>query len=268
MKLLVGILCVIFWFIAINIDYMLWFYNNFMGNSSFIKKDFDSAKNYFQSTKNSFWVYNLANTFYKQKDYKQAKKLYLQIDDLPSKDANFRLNHNLWNTHYRLFQQKQDIKNIEQAIVFYKKALALKYDEETQKNLDFVENILKKSQKNQEQDMKKNSAEQRWDNEKSPSENTSNESKTDESSEKKDTKSEQDTSQTKENIQEQAKLTQEQKEALEQYEQAREELEKKNKNSFWKIYKDPNSMTDFDSFFSNPFFEDDFLKSKSDVKDW
>ncbi len=92
--------------------------------------------------KNDKAKYDLANSYYKAKDYKEAKELYTQIKD---KSLEFEKLHNLGNT-------LANLGDIDGAIKSYEAALKIRDDKDTKFNLE----LLKKRKKEQEKKKKQN----------------------------------------------------------------------------------------------------------------
>jgi len=90
--------------------------------------------------------YDLANSYYKAKRYKEAKSLYEQIKE---KDLLFDKWHNLGNTLAFL-------NDIDGAIKAYKEALKIKDDKDTKYNLDLLEKLKKKREQQKKKQKQKN----------------------------------------------------------------------------------------------------------------
>ena len=99
--------------------------------------------------------YNIANTYYKLKDYDAAYKNYLSALKTDDKALEQKIRYNLGNTQFR--QQK-----LEDAISQYQAALDIDpNDEIAQKNIEFTKKLLEQqqqsqSQPNEKQDNKEN----------------------------------------------------------------------------------------------------------------
>ncbi len=91
--------------------------------------------------KNDKILFNLADSYYKAKEYEKAFRLYSQIKN---KDLEFKKLHNMGNTLAHLGK-------IDEAIKAYEKALKIKEDKDTRFNLE----LLKKMKKNQKKKQKK-----------------------------------------------------------------------------------------------------------------
>ncbi len=120
------------------------------GNEYYQKKEFTKAADeYRQITQTPQSFYNLANSLYKDKKYKEAIDTYSKIvtDDI---NLEYQKLHNIGNSFVMSNQ-------LEKAKEFYEKALNLKNDKETKENLDMVNKELEKMKKdeNKNQDNKK-----------------------------------------------------------------------------------------------------------------
>ncbi len=87
--------------------------------------------------------YNLANSYYKNKEFKKAQEAYKNVVSA-NKDLEFKKLHNLGNTYVKL-------KDLENAKKMYENALKIKEDKETRENLEIVEKLLKDKNKNQQE---------------------------------------------------------------------------------------------------------------------
>lgn len=145
-------------FLALNIFSFRDYYFNYIWNKYFLRNDFNNAKNYFKESESKNWIYNYANTNYKLWKYDIALKKYLSILWENKSEFDFVLLHNIANTYYKLsLEDKQkEIDLLEKSSNYYQKALDIKYNEETKKNLEFVLEKIKKL-KNKE-DKKENSS--------------------------------------------------------------------------------------------------------------
>jgi len=88
--------------------------------------------------------YDLANSYYKAKKFKEAKSLYEQISD---KSLLFNKWHNLGNTLAFL-------NDIDGAIKAYKEALKIKEDKDTRYNLELLEKLKKKNEQKKQKKKK------------------------------------------------------------------------------------------------------------------
>ena len=305
---------VIFLFFIINIFSLNAFYNNFLWKDLYEKKWFSNSVEYFEKAWNIEWFYNKANALYKQKKYIEAIKEYKSILWDEKNDLNFRINHNIANTFYRIWEEEKDstkkIKNWEESIKYYTDALNIKYDEETKKNLEFVlEKIKKQKEEEKNKDNKEDNKkdwdkqqdwkEQNWDKKNNWDKKEWWEKKWDKSDkqqekwweswkdweEKKDwEKSDQENAweswedwkqweqnqqwEGSQNNKDEEWLSQEQQQAIKQYEEQLKKEQEQNADSFNKVYEENNSNDPFDSFFNDPFFNNNLLNWGSEEKDW
>ena len=98
-------------------------------------------------------VYNIGNVCYKKNDYNGALANYTSVEGMDD-EMKFRTYYNQGNTFYKL-------KKYEDAIEFYKKALDVNpSDVETKFNLEYVKNLLKNKEKNQDKKQQKKDQQQ------------------------------------------------------------------------------------------------------------
>lgn len=97
------------------------------------KKEYKKAYESFLKIENKSdkIVYNMANSLYKMKKYKEAIKLYEKIKD---ESLGHKKYHNLANSYIQLKEYKK-------AIEYYTMALKFKDDERTKYNLSLSENL-------------------------------------------------------------------------------------------------------------------------------
>lgn len=104
---------------------------------SYKNKNFTEATKEFQKLDKSIERdYNLANSLYKEKKYKQALTEYKKIVT-SKKNLEYKKLHNLGNTYTKL-------NDLENASKMYKKALELEDNKQTKENLKMVQEALKK----------------------------------------------------------------------------------------------------------------------------
>ncbi len=267
-------------FLLLNIIFLKDFFYNSYSNYLFSNKDFSWALNNFSKAKNVYWAYNSANSLYKQNQFEKAIKSYLSIVWDEKNSFNFNIYHNLWNSYYKLWEPKSDeekLKNFEKSVSFYEKALNIKYDEQTKKNLDFVLDKMKKIQekKKQEQQEKQNNEQSKsW----SWSENSENKSwslsedKSSSWSENSKTENWKNSSKSWQNEKWESSLTEEQLQQIENYSKDLKEQEKNSSALFNKVYKwgqNEQNTSDFEALFWNdPFFDNSLLEWWKEEKDW
>lgn len=264
-------------FLILNIFYIKSFYFNVYWNLFFGEKSYDKAINNFIKSNNIYWVYNEANSIYKKWDFKEAIRKYLSIYWNDKSLLNFALNHNIWNSYYKLSEKVSEkeiqIKYLEQSVNYYSKALDIKYDEETKKNLEF---ILNKINENKKSESKKNESEKSKDNtsswvvDDSRKIDKSNEQNVKEQNVKEqNVKSVEFWINTKEN-----ELTEKQKESIKKYTETLKQDQIENNEYFNKVYEDNNNTFDDlfeDSFINNILnrvFNNDLLNWWNNKKDW
>ena len=93
-------------------------------------------------------LYNLGNSLYKEKKYKDAIEVYNKIITT-DKELESKKLHNLGNSYV-------NTNNLEKAKEFYEKSLKIKEDKETKENLDLVNKELEKKKKKENKQDKKN----------------------------------------------------------------------------------------------------------------
>jgi len=132
--------------------YSLWYYSE--------------AINFFWSSK--IWFYDKWNIYYNLKNYEKAKNFYLKAKTSWYDLTNFFVNYNLWNTYYRIWEEKSDIKlkyeNWLNAVKYYTNAISIwekikvnnQYLFQAKKNLEFVLNKLKDLTHQEKNRQKKN----------------------------------------------------------------------------------------------------------------
>ncbi len=127
------------------------FYTIKEATKSYERKDYKTAQNQYEKLESTPQRdYDLANSLYKNGDYKKAMEYYKNIKT-ENRDLNFQRLHNLGNSYVKT----NDLQNAKKS---YEDALKLKADEETRKNLDLVNEVLKNNeqQNQQNQDNNKN----------------------------------------------------------------------------------------------------------------
>lgn len=130
---------------------------------SYEKKDYESAiKDYGKIQGKDGATYDLANSYYKNKNYKKALSTYQKVNDPKLK---FQKLHNMGNTYAHLGK-------IDEAIKSYEEALKIKKDKDTQYNLDLLKKMKKKNKK-KNQKKKKNKKKSKSSNKKNKKENKS-----------------------------------------------------------------------------------------------
>jgi Ca-activated chloride channel family protein len=138
-------------------------------NEAYIQKDFKTASKEFNKlNESSQRNYNLANSLYKEKKYKEAIDLY-KNSKTQDNDFKFKNLHNLANSYVK----SNDLKN---AVKSYEDALKLKENKETRENYNTVKKALEKKEDKNKKDQKKNDKKNK-DKDKDQKEKDSNEEK-------------------------------------------------------------------------------------------
>jgi len=186
-------------------------------------------------------LFNTSNNLYKQEKYDDTIKILDDLQKLKNTDLDDKILYNLWNAFYRKATKDNAWKKIEfleKSLDYYLQSINLKYDKKTEKNIEFVKQILEKEkQKQEKQDKKDDKKEQdKQDNTQSASTNT-------------------------------WELSKEQIQALEKY----EEKLKEEQAQIWENYNKKSTdsqdpFTVFDSFFENNIQFD--IEGKEEEKDW
>ncbi len=116
-------------------------------NNAYNKSDFKtSSKEFSKLDENAQRNYNLANSLYKEKKYKEAIDLY-KNSKIQDKNLKFKSLHNLANTYVKS-------NNLNTALKTYEQALKLKEDKQTRENYEMVKEALKKKKKNNKKNKK------------------------------------------------------------------------------------------------------------------
>lgn len=111
------------------------------GNYEEAIKNFDEIK--ISNERN----YNLANSYYKNKQFQKAISYYNNVVTT-NKNLEYQKLHNLGNSYVKE-------KNFKKAEIFYEKALKIKDDQETKENLEKVRKALKKKKTKKDKKKKK-----------------------------------------------------------------------------------------------------------------
>lgn len=115
-------------------------------NKAYENSEFSKSSNEFSKLdSNEYRDYNLANSLYKEKKYKEAIELYKNIKT-SSNDLEFKKLHNLANS-YAL------TKDFQNAVKTYEEALKIKNDSKTKENLELIKKLLEnKNEQNKNKD--------------------------------------------------------------------------------------------------------------------
>lgn len=255
----------------------------------YINKDsiFDFYLNYSweYSRSNSLeWKYNAATLEYIKWKYNISLNNLLKIEDWEKAELNFRKYHNLWNSIYEISKEKNDLKEwlLEKSIENYEKALLIKFDEYTQKNLEFVKAELEKLKEEKKKNEEKNSEDsesegnenekdsewkEEWENNK---EEWSKDSKDELDNKEGEKKWEEKTSEnnTWEEKSSWKELSEESKKIIdEKIKQLQEEQWDISKLYNKKYQENNNPFDKYDAFFENSIFDNSAL-DKEEKKDW
>jgi Ca-activated chloride channel family protein len=119
---------------------------------AYAKGDYENSaklyKEYAQKSGNSEAYYDAANSYYKQKKYKEAIEMYKRAG-FTSAEKNAKNRANLGNAYAKSGALKK-------AIEVYEESLKLKEDKDTKENLEMVKKLLKEQEKKQNQQNKQN----------------------------------------------------------------------------------------------------------------
>lgn len=156
----------------------------FFVSNLFFQKNFIFANNINKNLElvfknNDLLKLKKADYYYKISEYEKAYEKYSEID-CNKKYICFILNHNLWNTAYKIWEKLNNLDKLnywQKSLFYYSKALSIKYDEETKKNYDFVLEKLNKLKNEIKKENLKNQSKDNWPkNDQNTKNNQSNES--------------------------------------------------------------------------------------------
>lgn len=143
------------------------FIDEYKAASAYQKKDYKSAQKLYesllvQSPDNLNYMFNLADTFYKQNDFETAKKYYQKVASLTKQDAQKEQAH--FNCGNSLVQKKEEsreaqLNNLHAAIKEYEEVLKVNpKNNRAKKNIEklkkFLEEQKQKEQQKQDQEKK------------------------------------------------------------------------------------------------------------------
>lgn len=264
-------------FLLINIFSIKAFYNNFMWDYLFNKWSYVNSIEYFSNNNTIEWIYNKANVLYKQKKYDESMKEYMSILLYNDSNLEFKLNHNIANNYYRLWENEEAISTKisyrNKSIDYYRTWLDIRYDEETKQNLEYVLSKINelKEQDEENESSKNDNSEQNW-----------WESNKDDNSESWEWEELEEWDKSDESWTwigeewgttewwewsnqswEENNISPEQSQALEDYQESLLEWQKSYADNFNKVY---DENWDDDPF--NNFFNNSLLNQWSDKKDW
>ena len=233
----------------------------------------------YTKTNNVIWEYNLWTESYINSNYENSINSFSGVLDnhlAPlsggSNEVFFRNYYNLWNSYFRLWEDKSLDLKIElftKSVENYRESLNIKFDEQTQKNLEFVLEKLriakleqeKEKQEKQEEGWEEN--EDNWDDKKGEEKNEWwEENKWEKEWEKSDEWTEEWEKQEWWDS-EQWKLSEETKKILQQKEEELQKLQEEIWQYYNKNYKEKlDPFSNFDQFFDNSLLDD------TEEKDW
>jgi len=194
---------------------------------AYINKDYKQAESLYKKVdKNGQTQYNIANSLYNQKKYKEAQEYYQNIKT-QDKNLQYKSLHNLGNTYV-----KQN--NLEEAKKSYEDALKIKDDIQTKQNLDTVNKALKEQQKQEDKNKKNNQK------------NKDQNNKDKKSSDKNKKDNDQKNKQNKQNKKDKNKSKKEQEEQLKKKQQSEEKKDKDAKNEQKSNQKKQNLISDME----------------------
>lgn len=133
------------------------FWSIIKAEALYTKREHQEALAYFQkvdtSKKSDISQYNLANSYYRNKDFAKAAQLYADINST-NETLNYERLHNLGNAYAKLGRTKD-------AIATYEKALKIKEDPATRFNLTYLQADEDKASPNDEQEQKEKQEEEK-----------------------------------------------------------------------------------------------------------
>lgn len=244
------------------------YYYNTKWEKYLIQENFEKAIESFLKANNKESTYNIWNAYYKSKKYNEAISYYLLVQNSSNEDLVASAYNNIWNSYYRVWKQNEEkkLENYLNAVLYYNKSLEIKYDEEVEKNRDFVLEKIKELE-NQKQEEKKsneeNSDNQEWNNneEENVDEKSNEENTTNQNVEDWNTENGNQTTEKNENNQ----LTEEEISQIEQYQEILKKYEEWYSDTLNKVYEENDSL--FNDFGFFPFFDDSLL-NPNNKKDW
>lgn len=286
-------------FLILNIFSLKSFYYNLSWDKLYKKWLYIDSANTFEKADNIDWIYNKANSLYKKNKYKEGIEEYLTIISEDKTTINYSINHNIWNSYYRIWElDNNKLDYWDKSVEYYNKALDIRYDDETKDNLDFVlKKIQEEKEKNNEEEEEKK--EQQWDKseeskedewkkwEENKKEETGSWSKSEENKkweewkewdkswddkswEKSESEKKEEWEWGTDNIEEgewekieENKISESQETALKQYEQALKQAEQENQDWFNKVYEWNSNNDPFERLFNNSLLNDNSWE-----KDW
>jgi len=125
-------------------------------NQAYEKKDFSTSSVFYEkiakSKKTNQSYYNLANSYYKEGNYKKALQNYKKVKNIKDVEKS-KLLHNMGNTYAKL-------NKLQEAKDSYMQSLNLNKSEDTKYNLKIIEKLLKKQEQQKKEQQKKDNKKQ------------------------------------------------------------------------------------------------------------
>lgn len=286
--IIIGILVILIWY---NINSIFSFYENYLWIQSFNNNNFKNALTGFD---NALWfeiwdnqskkiLFNKANSLYKLWDFEKAKDIFKSLKDI---NNDFFINHNLWNSYFKIWEKNQDeskkLKSWNDALIAYENALSVKYDDETKKNYDFVKEKIKNiNEKNEKENEEKNQQKdkQTWSWNAKQEQDLQNQEKKDleqdwwEGEAEEFTKNEEwkEWSQWPEKQENKSSFSEQEQKEIQDYTKGLKQIQKDNQKYFnrsnnYNKWNDPNDI--FWNLFNDPFFNNNPFEQESNEKDW
>ncbi len=264
--------------------------------NSFINFYYNSFWDY-EKTNNLVWKYNIWTESYINKEYSKAIDSFSASLDENKNPRNplsggieklsFRVLHNIANSYFKFWEDKdlkEKIALFTMSVESYREALNIKFDEQTQKNLEFVLEKLriaklekekqeqeKEEEKKQEEESEESENENKWEDNKQEDKNESWEENNKEKDWEKNNESEEwwedqewwGSEWWKQWENTDGKLSEETKKILEQKEDELQKLQEEIWQYYNKNYKEKiDPFNNFDQFFDNG------LLDENEEKDW
>ena len=268
------------WFLIVNVFTFKNFFWLSYGNIDFKNDNFTWALDDFEKVDSLEGNYNKLNSNYRLEDYNNILE---NLEDCNEAKDCFLYYHNLWNTYFRLYEQSSSESSskregvvtseedlLKSSISSYLSALKIRYDEETEKNLEYVKYVLDdlKREEEEKQEQEENTSEEGNQGDEKTVENW--EENKDWWEENSIDSEESSTENINEEWWEYKQLSESEKNTLEQYSKALEEWQKE----FWKYYnkvysESRNPVDEFEVIFWNdPLFDNSALDWRNEEKDW
>lgn len=276
-KFLIFLLFIVL-FLLLNFFSIKSYFYNYFWEKNYFNKNFEQAEKYFKKSKNTAWVINIWNFYYKNNDLEKSKDILEKIVINNNSEEKFVLNFLLWNIFYRIWEKNENLQDKKEfflkSINNYKKSLEVKNDEKVEKNKKFVEDKLKElnSEENNFSENQKENFEDSQETENSDENSQKQEQSLENNNENvsKETLSWQEDRNISENdfSPEHQKnfLKESEKQKIQEYEKYLKESQKELSDNFWKVYKNNSDDFFWDIFFEDVFFDNSFWTESK--KDW